>query len=292
MLFMILLISTAASCKKQPSNQSLSLPDDFWSCIDGSTATIPLSEALYAHFTGDKEGKATAVKHNLTSFAYQNLLEGQADIIFVTEPSPATLAMFDEAGIKIEVIPVVKEAFVLFVNSKNPVKSLTIEQLQDIYKGNVRNWRELGGDDLSILPYQRNEASGSQTLFISLLMKDEPPAPVPSEFIFADMSSIIDALTYDEWGLAGLGFSVYYYVSSMHDHEEGRIRFLEVDGIMPNNDSIARGDYPLSSYYYAVIRKDAPAGSLVRKLIDFILSDMGQGLMQEAGYVPMRVLKQ
>jgi phosphate transport system substrate-binding protein len=138
------------------------------------------------------------------------------------------------------------------------------------------------------MPYQRNEASGSQTLFISLLMKGEPPAPAPSEFIFADMSSIIDAISYEDYGLGGLGFSVYFYASLMHEHAD-RIHFLEVDGVAPTNESIASGEYPLYTYYYAIIRKDTPKRHPVRKLIDFVLSDEGQNLMQETGYVPLQM---
>ena len=285
--FAALLTFCCVSCANKQAK--LDLPQDFWAYVDGSTATIPISETLYAYFAADGNEVNTAIKHNQTSQAYQNLLEGKAKLILVTEPSPDVLAMFAEAGIEIEIIPIVKEAFVLFVNHRNPVQSLTVVQLRGIYKGEIRNWREVGGDDLSILPYQRNEASGSQTLFISLLMKDEPPAPVPTEYIFTDMSSIIDAISYEDWGLGGLGFSVYFYANAMYEHG-GRIRFLQVDEIAPDNLTIARGDYPLTSYYYAIIRKDMPKGDVTRQFIDFMLADEGQMLMQEAGYVPLRVI--
>ena len=290
MLLASLLLLAPASCVAQPGGGEIDLPADFWSLVDGSTATIPISEALYAFFTGDEEGRRSAVNHSQTFASYGNLLDGKADVIFVTEPTPDLLSMFEEAGVEIEVIPIVREAFVLFINNRNPVTSLTVQQLQDIYKGKITNWKDVGGDDLAIMPYQRNEASGSQSLFTSLLMKGEPPAPVPSEYVFADMSSIIDATTsYEEWGLGGMGFSVFFYANIMYEYEE-RLHFLEVDGVAPNNGTIARGEYPLATYYYAVIRKDSPDGGPARKLVDFILTDEGQRLMQDIGYVPLEAI--
>ena len=273
------------SVNEQPKEaaEELVLPDDFWQYVDGSTATIPISEALYDRFQG--EGK---IIHNRTYNAYTNLLEGKAQLIFALEPPADILPMFEEANVEIEIIPIVKDAFIMFVNSQNPVESLTISQLRDIYTGNTINWKDVGGEDLFVIPYQRNDDAGSQALFLMFLMQDVKPLFPPDDYIKQSMKDIIDAVAIEDRGRAAIGFNVFYYANVMYANDN--IRLLAVEGVAPSQESIISGEYPFSSYYYAVIRKDTPQDHPSRRLIDFILSDEGQLLMEKSGYVPIRVL--
>ena len=120
-----------------------------------------MSYALCEHFIENRNWwVGEVIYHNKTHAAYQNLLDEKKDIIFVTEPSDEAQRLFDEANVDIDVIPIAKDAFVLFVNSNNPVKSLTQQQLRDIYAGDITNWKDIGGEDIEIIPYQRGETSG------------------------------------------------------------------------------------------------------------------------------------
>ena len=108
--------------------------------IDGSTATIPLGEAFASNFTGEEQ----KVEFSQTHQAYVNLIDGEADLILVTYPSEDELNLAKQKGVELEVIPVVKEGFVFYVNSKNPIDNLSTEQVQDIYAGTIKNWKEVG----------------------------------------------------------------------------------------------------------------------------------------------------
>ena len=273
--------NAAADAAGSGPGGGLVLPDGFWQRVDGSTATIPISEALYKLFDGKGE-----ITHNRTYEAYLNLLSGQADLVFTLEPSPDILDLFDEAGVGLELIPIVKDAFVLFVNDENPVQSLTVDELRDIYTGAILNWKQVGGDDLWIIPYQRNEAAGSQALFLMLLMQDEKPLVPPTDYIQHSMQEIIDMVAVEARGRAAIGFNVFYHTKVMYENEH--IRILKVEGVQPNRESIMSGEYPLDTYYYAAVREGTPAGHPARQLIDFVLSDEGQRLMGESGYVPVR----
>jgi hypothetical protein len=70
-----------------------------------------------------------------------------------------------------------------------------------------------------------------------------------------------------------------------------RFKLLSVDGVKPSRDTIMRGEYPLEDHYYAVMRKDTPADSPVRKLVAWLLTDEGQTLAAKAGYIPLRPLE-
>ena len=261
---------------------------EFWRRVDGSTATIPMSYAIYELFMEDDEGVYDVVWHSKTHEAYQALLDREADVIFVTEPSAEAQKLFDDVGEDIDIIPIVKDAFVLLVNGNNPIKGLTQSQLRDIYSGKITNWKDIGGDDLEIIPYQRGSTSGSQTLFLSLLMRDTQPMQAPSAYYIGDMGGVIDAVAEFNSGRASIGYSVFYYAYAMYGNDN--VRFLEVDGELPTEESIITGRYPLESYYYAVMRKDTPADHPARELVSWMLSDAGQALMSQAGYVPLREL--
>ena len=81
-----------------------------------------------------------------------------------------------------------------------------------------------------------------------------------------------------------IGFSVYYYIDQMYS--QPGLRLLSVDGVMPSNDTLADGSYPLCNDFYAVIRPDAAADSSERQLYDWLDTEAGQACIKKAGYVP------
>ncbi len=257
--------------------------------IDGSTATIPLSEGIAKKLLKLTDAEATAyIHHNTTHNAYVNLLDGKCDIIFVTPPSEGELALAKEKGIELEVVPVVREGFIFLVNKSNPVTSLTMEQLQNVYEGKIRNWKEVGGPDEAIIPYQRPENSGSQTLFLELVMKGKALMKPPTNLVAEGMGDLVEEVASYETGKASLGYSVFYYATDMYVREGAKL--LGVNGVIPDKKTISSGEYPLLSAYFAVLRKDAPAGSPARKLLGWILSDDGQRCADESGYVTLKPL--
>jgi len=142
---------------------------------------------------------------------------------------------------------------------------------------------EVGGQDAPIVAYQRPVNSGSQTGFLDLVMKDLTPMEPPMEQIIAEMGMLIDVVaSYDNLPDA-LGYSYYYFVVDMWGNEN--VKLLEIDGVLPTPETISSGEYPVTTAYYAVIRADEPKNSPVRKMIKWILSEEGQTLAEEAGYV-------
>lgn len=273
------------SCAKEVP--ALSYTKESYPKVDGSTATIPLSEAIAAKLMGLTAEEAKGfIKHNTTHNAYMNLIKGEADIIFVTPPSADELELAEKAGIELEVVPIVKEAFVFLVNKENPVDTISVAQIQDIYTGKIKNWKELGGEDAPIIAYQRPANSGSQTLMESLVMKGLTIMDAPKALRPAEMGGLIEAIASYDNSENAIGYSVYYFANSMYNRET--IKFVKVDGVEPDNETIKTDKYPYTSAYYAVLRKSEPEGSKARELLAWILSDQGQKTAEAAGYVPLR----
>ena len=265
---------------------SLQLSLEEYPRMDGSTANLPMMAEIMSRVCGitlqEAEELTTCTK---TSNAWSNVANGNADILLVYEAAEDTKAYLETVGTELEVTPVGRDALVFINNEQNPVDNLTQAQLIDIYTGKVTNWNEVGGEDLDIIPYQRVATSGSQSLFMKLLMKDVVPMDAPMELRPAEMGMLIDELArYNNEGNA-LGYSVFYYANYMY--QQPGLRMIAVDGVQPSDETIADGSYPLLNEYYVVIRADEPEDSPARLLRDWILSDEGSAAIVKAGYIPM-----
>lgn len=268
--------------KKAIQNQEKIFSLENYPKIDGSTVTLPLAEAFKANFTGT-DIKDVNVSHSKTHNAYVNLINGDTDLILVTAPSEDEKKLAKEKGVEFEIVPIVKDAFVFFVNTDNPVESLTLEQIQNIYSGDIKNWKDVGGENERILAYQRPENSGSQSGMLELVMKGKKMMKPLTETVSQTMEDIIDVISDYSNGKNAIGYSYYYYATQMYTND--KMKMLAVNGIDPTYENIKTGLYELQTQYYAVIRRNEEQNSETRKLLNAMKSERGQNVAKEAGYV-------
>jgi len=259
--------------------------------VDASLATQPLTNAFIKNFTGE-DVNIDELDYTNTHPGYVRLINGEVDLIVVTEPSEDELALAKSKGVELEIIPVVKEGFVFYVNEKNPIDNLSLEQIQKIYTGEITNWSQVGGNDEKIRAFQRNVNSGSQTGMLSLVMKGLDLMEPLTEDRIGSMIDIINIVSDYDNGLNSIGYSYYYYATTMYDdinkEVADRIKLLGVNGVKPTYETIKDGTYPIQTNYYIVINKNEPENSNTRKLVDAMLSARGQAVAKEAGYVPVK----
>ncbi|MFC7366263.1 MULTISPECIES: substrate-binding domain-containing protein [Bhargavaea] len=250
--------------------------------MDGATALYPLyasfAQAVYPE--KDYDPYMSEVMSSRTGQAYESLINGEVDIIFVAGPSDAQKERARRAGKELELTPIGKEAFVFFVNESNPVEGLTQEEIRGIYSGKITNWKEVGGKGTEIRAYQRPPDSGSQTA-LEAFMGDTPIMVAPTEQTADLMSGIIeDVADYRNYGGA-IGYTFRFYSQTMIGDD--KVRLLAVDAVEPTADNIRSGDYPIVSELYAVTAgTDNPN---VKPFIDWILSEEGQEIVERTGYV-------
>lgn len=249
--------------------------------IDASLATQPLTDAYIKGLTDFK----IKADYTNTDPGYTKLINKEADLIVVTQPSKEEQQRAQAKGVELEITPVVNEGFVFFTNKKNPVDSLTLDQIRKIYTGNITNWKEVGGKDAKIIPYQRPVNSGSQTGMLSLVMKGlKMKAPTKDELV-ESMVGIIDIVSNYKNDENAIGYSYYYYATTMYGNEN--IKLFKVNGIEPNHDTIQNKSYPLITSYYIVTRKN-DTNEATEKLKEAMLSKKGQKIAREAGYVELK----
>jgi phosphate transport system substrate-binding protein len=142
--------------------------------LDGATALYPLYSAFaratypagdygaydvhYIENTDRMEANSPVICQS-TDSAFTSLINGDTDIAFLMGISEEQQARADELGVKLTLTPIGREAFVLFVNSRNKIDGVSSEDIRRIYTGEVTNWKEVGGSNAQIRAYQRPEGS-------------------------------------------------------------------------------------------------------------------------------------
>ena len=255
--------------------------------LDGSTACIPLMAQMLADTTGmDLEEAQSIISVSTTAYAWESfgLYNTDTKMLVVYEAPDSVKEELEAANVQLEQKPIGVDALVFIVNEDNPVTDLTQQQLRDIYAGKITNWKDVGGQDLDIVAFQRRSDSGSQTLFQKLLIQGGELMDPPTELAPTAMGELVDSLAAYNNSANAIGFSVYYYIDQMYS--QPGLRLLSVDGVMPSNDTLADGSYPLCNDFYAVIRPDAAADSPERQLYDWLDTEAGQACIKKAGYVP------
>jgi len=251
--------------------------------LDGSTSTAPLAQAICAALLEEDLDAVTELIHfSRTTQSYRNLMSGEADLLLAAEPAPEVLAELEADGQWL-LTPFATDALVFVVNEDNPVDDLTTAQIQKIYTGEITNWKEVGGSDMEIVPFQRNPEAGSQTMFEKLVMADQPLMEAPAQWTSDSMSGLLSAVREYDISPSASGYTVYYYANDM-EMAKG-LKVLSIDGVQPSADAIRDGEYPFLNPYYVSIWDSAEEGSPTRILYDWILGPDGAKLASLEGYV-------
>ena len=242
--------------------------------IDGATALYPVYSsfvnALYSKetvkFDGKDFDKTSSIQKTGTTNAFKRVIDGEVDIIFCAEPSKKQLEYAASKNVELEQIPIGKEAFVFIVNKNNPINDLSIDQIKQIYTGKINNWKDLGGEYTPIIALQRAEGSGSQTAMLSFMNGEE-----------------MERINQTILGRS-IGYSFRYYVESIV--KDGKLKMISINGITPNIENIRNNTYPIVDNFYMIYRKNNNNKN-IKTIEDYILSQEGQDIIKEIGYVPI-----
>lgn len=265
---------------KLDGEASLKLSGDL-PVVDGAAAVFPVYSAFVnATYPQTVELYDGTFEYNNTVGGYMFLAEKQTDIFFGAYPSDDQIAYAAEMRTEFEYTPIGSEAFVFFVHKDNPIDSLTVEQIQGIYSGEITNWKEVGGANEKIVAFQRNKGSGSQSM-LNRFMDGKAIMKAPSEQVIDLMSGIIERVSDYKSTTASIGFSFRYYVEGIIQNPD--IKIISIGGVAPTIENIKNGSYPVTTPLYAVTYK-GNKNKNVHRLIEWILSEEGQEIIEKTGY--------
>lgn len=235
----------------------------------------------YYDFSDKKSDKYFSIEN--IDDAYNSLIEGECDIIISTLPSDELLNKVSEEGIEIEKYVIAKDAFVFINSNKNSVIDLKSEDIKKIYSKTITNWSEVGGENLEILAYQSKAGESLYYAFKNYMGEyklEKPKIRLQDE----SLNGLINAVTnYLDTRKSAIGYTNYNALKSVEVPDGCTI--LKVDGEKVDDISIFTNEYPATFDIYAVVRKDALKNSRVKKLVEYILSDKGQDVIRDSGYI-------
>ncbi len=271
--------------------------------LDGSTVCVPLAvEFFRQHNDSDIERAKKYTQFSTTHYAYENLIYGQSkgenydydfdtkisynykygavDLVLATEPSDEELEQAKQAGITLVKEPICYDAFVFITHKDNPVESLTVQQIRDIYSGKITNWKEVGGNNEKIRAFQREANSGSQTAMENLVMGGSGMIDPITVTVIEGMGDLVDAVAEYENETASLGYTYRYYIDNLYKNDS--IKTIAVEDIAPTDENIRSESYPFTTNYYGVYAAERPTG---KAFLEWILSEEGQACVEQAGYI-------
>lgn len=160
------------------------------------------------------------------------------------------------------------------VHPSNPLKNLTLDQLKAIYKGEIRNWKELGGENRKIVVISRDTSSGTYEVWEKKVMKKE--RVFPSALLQASNGSIVQIISKNKNAIGYIGIG---YMNKS-------VKSLMVNSIKGSAATTLDGTFPISRPLY-MFTNGWPKDDILNFINFVIHPEKGQKYVEEAGFVPL-----
>ena len=248
--------------------------------IKGSDTVLPVAQQTAERFMNQHPDTRVTVTGGGTGVGIPALLDNTTDIAMASRPIKFSEKMkIKSAGEDVAEIVVAYDALAVVAHPSNPVKQLTRQQLEDIFRGKITNWKQVGGDDRKIVVYSRETSSGTYEFFKESVLKNKNY--MASSLSMPATGAIIQSVSQTKGAIGYVGLA---YVSP-------RVKTLSVsyDGkhyAAPTVENATNKTYPIVRplYYYYNVKKKAE----IDPLVQYILSPDGQDIIKKSGYIPVK----
>ena len=275
----ILALGTLAGCGAKESTTDGGTSEVSGTVVTaGSTSVQPLSEELAAAFMDVNPGITVEVQGGGSGQGIKAIAEKIADFGALSR----NVKDEEKASVTEEFV-IAKDGVAVVVNPASTVENLTIEQIKQIYIGEITNWSEVGGDDAPIVVVSREEGSGTRGAFTEITKvteKNEAGEEVDS--------TTKDALVQGSTGavmqtVATTPITIgYVSLGSLGD----TVKAVKVEDVAPTTETVLSGEYKISRPFLYVIGGELTEAS--QMYIDFVMSAEGQAIVEESGFIPVQ----
>ncbi len=247
--------------------------------IKGSDTMVILAQRWAEAFMLKNPGTTVQVSGGGSGTGIAALINGTTDLANASRPiKDRERGQVQQArGKPAHETRVALDALAVYVHADNPIESLTLEQLEKIYRGEVGNWNEVGGPDRAIVLYGRENNSGTYAYFKEHVLDDMDFAPATQTL--PGTAAVINAVARDP---GGIGYGGIAYAEGIR-----AIALQGEDGepVEPSMENATSGRYPLSRYLN-IYSAGEPEG-VAAQYIELVLSDEGQDIIEGVGYYPL-----
>ncbi len=254
--------------------------------VKGSDTMVNLGQAWAEKYMEKNPGDFVAVTGGGSGTGFSSLISGTCDIAMASRNiKEKEIALAKQKGINPFEIKVGLDGLAVVVNPKNPVSKLTIAQLAAIFTGKVSNWKEVGGLDSKIVILSREVNSGTHVYFKEhVLRKGDPNGKeefASSALLLPSSQAIADEV-------AGNPSAIGYYGMGYISSKQKAISVAKDETseyVSSTTDNVVSGKYPISRPLFLYVNGE-PKG-LVKKFVDFVLSQEGQDIVLKTDFVPI-----
>ena len=246
--------------------------------IKGSTTVLPVAQGTLEAFMKANPDVQMSLSGGGSGEGIKALIDKTTDIATSSrEIKDKEIELAKSKGINPVAHVVAFDAIIPVVHPKNKVSNLTIDQLSQIYQGNITNWKEVGGDDLKIVVISRDSSSGTFESWDHFVMKKAKVTPRAQ--MLASNGALVTAVSKNRYAIAYLGIG---YVNKS-------VKPLQVKGVTASIQTAMSKEYPFSRELYMYTNGE-PQGQTA-KYISFVKSADGQKIVAREGFVPLGDVK-
>ncbi|MDN3617614.1 MAG: phosphate ABC transporter substrate-binding protein [Vibrio gallaecicus] len=246
--------------------------------ISGSTSVARVMDVLAEEYNKTHPNNFIAVQGIGSTAGITMVTKGVSDLgmssRYLTER---------EQGEKLDVFPIAFDGLAVVVNRSNSVNNISRKQLFDIYKGNITNWKQVGGADQAIAVVTREASSGSRYSFESLMgltriINDRLVSDINPNNLVVNGNSMVKTIVNHNPHAIG-----FVSVGSI----DRSIKAITFEGITPSSKNIANHTYELARPFLILHRKEALSKESL-SFINYVKSPEGQSLIEEYGYTKVK----
>ncbi len=242
--------------------------------IKGSTTVLPIAQAALEAYMKAYPGVNISLSAGGSGDGIKALIDKSTDIASSSrEIKDKEVALARERGVNPVAHTIAIDAIVPIVHPRNKVQGLTIDQLSQIYQGKITNWKEVGGDNLTIVVVSRDSSSGTFESWGHLVLNNARVTPKAQ--LQASSGAVVQAVSKNRYAIGYIGLG---YVNTS-------VKGLTVNGITASTKTALSQEYPVARPLY-MYTNGQPTGE-VANFLKFVLSPAGQKLVAKEGFVPL-----
>jgi len=254
--------------------------------IKGSDTEVQLVSNLVEAFLEKNPGADISVTGGGSGVGIAALLNGEIDLANSSRKMEAKeLEQAKNKGLEIQEFILARDGLSIIVNPENLIQQLSIDQIAKIYKGEINNWKEVGGKNEPIVLYGRQSTSGTYVFFRDFVVKsDYSPAMRNME----GNQAIVDAVKADKNGIGYVGVG---YVKDENNQPRRDIKIILVaqneksEAVSPlNSEAVKQGKYPIARPIFQYLPHLPQRNSLLERFLRFEMSKQGQEIVKKSGF--------
>ena len=247
--------------------------------IKGSDTILNASQSIVEEYMKTNKKARIAVTGGGSGVGIASLINKTADIAMASRNIKSSeVEALKKEGINVEEVVLGYDGITVIINHRNHIKNLDKKTLAGIFAGEITNWKELGGDDAKIVVLSRDSSSGTHAYFKEEILRGGDKKSVveygQDTLYMPSNQAILQEVAKSKYAIGYIGMG---YMNDTVDS-------LAVDGVKPTFETVADKTYPIAREVFWYV--DSARDGVTKEVVDFAVSDKGQEIVKEEGFVP------